>query len=109
MNKIGGNVKATLQVKSTKKNEIGESVETYEDYLFLFGFLDFLSGGASTDNYNAVIQESTHVFLCDYVPISLQENECRLMVEGQVYGITLIDDPMMLHEHIEIYLKYTGD
>lgn len=109
MKQVGGNVQAILQVKTTTQNKIGESVESYADYLFLTGWLDFVSGGTGTDNYNAIIEESTHVFVCDYVPIPLQESECRLLVNGKAYEITLIDDPMLLHQHLELYLKYTGD
>lgn len=106
---IGGNKHATLQVKTITKNKIGESVEIYEDFHSFYGWLDFLSGGASTDNYNAMIQESTHVFVCDYFPISLQESECMLVVDGKPYEVTLIDNPMELNEQLEFYLKYTGD
>ena len=106
---IGGNVDAILQIKKTTQNEIGESVESYEDYLTIRGFLDFMSGGADTVNYNAKLEESTHVFVCDYVPITLQESECRLSVNNKPYEITFIDDPMFLHKHLEIFLKYVGD
>lgn len=106
---IGGNKQATLQVKTIAKNKIGESVESYEDFHVFVGWLDFLSGGASTDNYNAMIQESTHVFVCDYFPLSLQESECRLVVDNKAYEVTLIDNPMELNEQLEFYLKYTGD
>lgn len=106
---IDGNKLATLEIKTTKNNSIGEPVETWTPYAVLKGFLDLMSGGADYQNYNAKIQESTHVFIGDYVPINLQESECRLVVDGKPYEITLIDNPMELNKHIEIYLKYTGD
>lgn len=106
---IGGNKLATLEIKTTKNNSIGEPVDTWTPYTVLKGFLDLMSGGADYQNYNAKIQESTHVFIGDYVPINLQESECRLVVDGKPYEITLIDNPMELNKHIEIYLKYTGD
>lgn len=106
---IGGNIQATLQIKKTEKNEIGESVESYEDYQTLKGFLDFMSGSADTVNYNAKLEETTHVFVCDYVPINLQENECRMMIKNKPYEVTFIDNPMELNQHLEIFLKYVGD
>lgn len=106
---IGGNKIATLEVKTTEKNSIGEPVDTWKPYTNIKGFLDFLSGASDFQSYNAKIQESTHVFIGDYVPINLQESECRLVVDGKPYEITLIDNPMELNKHIEIYLKYTGD
>lgn len=106
---VGGNKSAILQIKKTAQNKIGESVETYENYHQFKGWLDFVNGGASTDNYNAIIQESTHVFICDYFPVALQESECRLLIDNKPYEITLIDNPMELNQHLEFYLKYTGD
>lgn len=105
---IGGNIQATLQIKKTEKNEIGESVESYEDYQTLKGFLDFMSGSADTVNYNAKLEETTHVFICDYVPINLQESECRMMIKSKPYEVTFIDNPMELNQHLEIFLKYVG-
>lgn len=106
---IGGNVKATLEKLTTNKNEIGEDVPTWAEHLKIEGFLDLMSGGADFSNYNAKIQESSHVFICDYQPIDLKESECRLVINKKVYEILLIDDPMELHEQLEFYLKYTGD
>lgn len=109
MTPIGGNVTAILQRKITSKNVIGESVESYSDYMTLTGFLDFMSGGTETVNFNAKLEETSHVFVCDYVELGLEENECRLVVNSKPYDVTFIDDPMLLHKHLEIFLKYVGD
>lgn len=106
---IGGNKVATIEVKTTENNSIGEPIESWEPKMRVVGFLDFMSGASDFQNYNAKIQESTHVFIGDYVPISLQESECRLVVDGLPYEITMIDNPMELNRQIEIYLKYVGD
>lgn len=105
---IGGNITATLQEKTTTKNAIGGTETTWLDVQSFVGFLDFIGGGSGVDTYNAKIKESTHVFIMDYEEITKTESETRLMVDGEPYEITLIDDPMYLHEHVEIYLKYTG-
>ena len=109
MRSIGGNKQAVLQVKTTTQNTIGEDVETWRDYMTLTGFLDLASGESTVGDYNAKLQESTHVFICDYVAIDCEETESRLLVDGKAYEVTLIDDPMELHLQIEIYLSYTGD
>lgn len=106
---IGGNQIATLEKKTTFQNSIGEDEETWETIDILEGYLDFLSGESKYDTYNAKIQESTHVFIMDFKPIDKKAINKRLMIEKEVYEITLIDDPMNLHKHIEIYLKYTGE
>lgn len=106
---IGGNKEAILQEKTVSKNEIGGNIITWENKYNLKGFLDFLSGGSEYANYNAKIQESTHVFICDYTSIDIEENQCRLIVDNKEYEITLIDNPMELNKHLEFYLKYVGD
>lgn len=108
---IGGNLKALLQIQSgTKKNEIGESVPAWETAHEIKGFLDLSNGDSKRTVYNAKVQESTHIFICDYFGISEQvkaENS-RMMIAGLEYDVMLIDNPMNLNEHLEIYLKYTG-
>lgn len=106
---IGGNITAELQQKSSKKNSIGENVPEWKTVLSITGFLDLRDGDSKYTNFSAKIQESTHVFVADYVDLSgYDEESCRMMIGGKSYDVMLFDDPMGLHEHIEIYLQYTG-
>lgn len=100
---------AELQQKSSKKNSIGENVPEWKTVLSITGFLDLQSGDSKYTTFSAKIQDSTHVFVADYVDISgYDEESCRMLIDGKDYDVMLFDDPMELHEHIEIYLKYTG-
>lgn len=105
---IGGNITVKLQEKSTVKNEIGESVNSYVDKYNLTGYLDFTGGSSKSDLYKTKYQESTHIFICDYQPIDLQPENCILVCSNKVYEVLIIDDPMELHQHLEILLKYVG-
>ena len=105
---IGGNTTAEIQVKTTTKNTIGEAVESYETVQTIKGWLDLSNGDSRYTNYSAKIQESTHIFMCDYVKLEVKAENSRLLVNGERYDITLIDDPMGMHQHLEIYLRYTG-
>lgn len=109
---IGGNTIAELQIKTDTKNAIGENVHTWKTVQRLKGWLDLLAGEARRTAYNAKIEESTHVFVADYVPLqgSITAENARLVHGGQMYDITLIDNPMGLKSgsQLEIYLKYTG-
>lgn len=107
---IGGNTKAQLQIKTTTKNAIGESVKSWNTVQELTGFLDLQSGNSNYQTYNAKIQESTHIFICDYVPIDNQVNaeNARMVINSQRYDVMMIDNPMELNKHLEIYLKFTG-
>lgn len=138
MTSIDGNVYAVLQVKDTGvKNAIGERVHEWADVAAVLGFLDLQAGDSKYMNYDAKLQESTHIFLCDYQeltdlqpgwlwspfnlftgiikadqpgaqPVSVTSENARMVVNGKVYDILLIDDPMEMHEHLEIYLRYVG-
>ena len=105
---IGGNITAVIQQKSGASfNEIGEKVHEWVDVQTLWGWLD-MSGGDYKYTYNAKLQESTHIFICDYVEIDRNAGNKRMMVHDTAFDIVYIDDPMELHQHLEIYLRYVG-
>ena len=107
---IGGNIKGEIQLKRINRNAIGEMVEEWSTAKTLTGFLDYLSGESRYEAYQAKIQESDHVFICDYVPLAkgVTAENARMIIDGQTYDVTYIDDPMGLHAQLEIYLKFTG-
>jgi len=109
--KVDGNIYATVQTKSTAShNAIGEAIETWTDLTDVWGWLDFMSGQADVQQYNAKIQDSTHVFLCDADrwPQGATTENCRLKVKNEIYNVLLIDNPMELNYHLEIFLQYVG-
>ena len=110
MRGIGGNTDAVIQIKTAETNEYGLQPKTWKDVQTLHGWIDTLSGDSHYRTYNAKVLESTDVFVCDYEPLDkrIKAENARLVNEGKVYDITLIDDPMKRHLQLEIYLKYTG-
>ncbi len=106
---IGGNTEAMLQQKSgSETNSIGERIQAWSDYhRFSAGWLD-LSNGDSKYTHDAKLQDSTHIFITDYTAIDRKADDKRLVVNGAVYDVLLIDDPMELHQQLEIYLKFVG-
>lgn len=89
-------------------NGIGGFIETQEELFKVKGFLDLLTGDEKTTN-NAFMEESTHILLMDY-RAGIKAKEHWLVDElGNRYDITLVDDPMNFHRHLEIYLKFVGD
>lgn len=133
---IGGNITALMQVNVPgQKNSIGEKVSDWFDVVQFKGWLDYQSGDSKRSVYNAKIEESTHIFLCDFrsfkslsakwewnpfnflegiINLELEQDvdvtseNARMIINGKLYDILLIDDPMNLHQHLEIYLKYAG-
>lgn len=116
MANIGGNITADLQTKTTEKNKIGEAVEVWEDAFSVSGWLG-LQSGDSKYSYNAKIEESSHVFLCDYhsgiYGLTIPDDEgkipiVRAIIKGMVYDVLLIDNPDEMDEQLEIYLRKVG-
>ena len=107
---IGGNIKATIQTYTAQENAIGEKVKSWQDMQTLTGWLDLAGGSSNYVTYAAKVQESTHVFLCDYVqlPADVKPENARMVIGEKAYDIMLIDNPMEMCRQLEIFLKYTG-
>lgn len=116
---IGGNITAQLQVSTSVKNEIGERVKAWHTVTELRGWLDYSSGDSRRTSFDAKIQETTHLFLCDYKPIpdtftiegktvKVNAEITRMVANSKHYDVLVIDNPMELNKQLEIYLKYTG-
>ena len=109
---IGGNTKAIIQVYTSTVNEIGENVQTWTDAQTIKGWLDLQSGDSRNTTFNAKIQESTHVFISDYVALDsrITAESARMVINGKRYDILLIDNPMEMGSgsQLEFYLKFTG-
>lgn len=110
MASIGGNVQGSFQNCITQKNEIGESEKVWQDVVKHNGWLDLQSGDSKYTNFHAKLEESTHVFLCDFnsVLYALADCDTRAIFKGIVYDVLLIDNPMEKNEQLEIYLRKVG-
>lgn len=110
MANIGGNITGVIQIKSAAKNAIGESVKDWTTAFEHIGWLGLQSGDSKYNNFSAKIEESTHVFLCDYHAgiYALAAKDTRMIIKGFVYDVTLIDNPDEMDEQLEIYLRRVG-
>lgn len=107
---VGGNTIADVEIIQTTKNGIGENVKTWKHVDYLTGWLDYSDGEARSSTYEAKVADATHLFIAEYKPLpkSVTDETARIVIDGKRYAVKMIDDPMNLHEHYEIYLKYTG-
>lgn len=104
---IGGNITAILQVKTSSKNAFGEKVDNWTDVQLLKGFLDFTGGdGSYKSNFKGSVEETTHLFICDYVELDVKPTQCRMVIDNKIYDVLMIDNPMNLNQHLEFMLKY---
>lgn len=109
---IGGNTELIFQTSTDTKNSIGEQEQTWTDVQMIKGWLDLASGDSRYDAYYAKVQESTHVFIADYVPLDgrIEAEKARAIIDGKRYDVKLIDNPMGMKagSQWEIHLKFTG-
>lgn len=134
---IGGNTQALLQVKGKgAKNGIGAFESEWLDCTSLHGWLDLSTGDSKRTVFNAKVQESTHIFMCDFrslkalstkwvwnpfslingiiskdeqdTVVDVTSDNARMVIDGLVYDILLIDNPMNMNKHLEIYLRFIG-
>ena len=113
---IDGNIQATVQIKtSSGKNVIGENIESWENAGEVKGYIDFASGQNDMQNYNAKLQRTSHYFICDYqkwIAMKRDQNvtaeNSRMIINENIYNVLMIDNPMELNQHIEVYLEYVG-
>ena len=40
--------------------------------------------------------------------VDVTSDNARMVIDGKIYEITFIDDPMQLHQHLEIFLRFIG-
>ena len=81
MIKIGGNITATVQKKSSPKNRIDTT------HVFL----------CDHDKWTQAVQDA-----------GVTGENSRLLINGNPYNVLYIDNPMELNEHMELYLQYVG-
>lgn len=109
--KIGGNKNAIIQIATTTQNAIGEDVNTWVDALPSFiGWLDLSTGDSTSINYNAKIQESTHIFVCDYIPLvykvegkqdeKITPENSRMVIDSKIYEVKIYDNPMGMNHSL---------
>lgn len=107
---IIGNLNAQIQKCKPEKNEIGELIKSWETVQTIKGFLELRSGGSDYRSFDAKTEDSTHIFICDYIPLAegVTAENSRMLIKGKAYDIMLIDNPMEINSHYEIFLKFIG-
>lgn len=110
MKPIKKRTECRIQTKTSERNEIGEIVNDWADEITVYGVLGLQNGDSNYSNFNAKIEESTHIFMCDFNAdiYALADTDVRCIIKNKMYDILLIDNPDELNYHLEIYLRYVG-
>lgn len=111
---IEGTTKAWLQIRSVEPDEYALDRAVWRNAFPkpLCGVLDLTGADVSHQTMKRV-EDADYIFLCDYTDLKvdgkrLSTENSRMLIGGEVYEVLLYDDPMQMHEHLEIYLKYVG-
>lgn len=108
---VGGNLTATVQIKTLTENDIGEYVAEWGNHIeSVKGWLDSAGGNSTRQSHKTKSEDSTHVYICDFDSRlrDLDTTQCRFVCRDKIYEIKYVDDPMELHDHLEITLKLVG-
>lgn len=113
MGKIGGNINSVIQMKCITEDDCGCEKNNWKPVLEKTGFLDLVSAETNRNLLLKKVSDADHVFLCDYFkPYAegkkLTAENSRMIIDGEIYEVKLYDDPMGMHEHMEIYLSFLG-
>ncbi|WP_085829081.1 phage head completion protein [Clostridium massiliodielmoense] len=90
-----------------KDNGIGGFIEKEDELFKMQGYLDLLTGDETNTN-NAFIQESSHIIITNYRD-DITTKHWIIDSKNNRYNIVLVDDPVSMHNHLEIYLKFIGE
>ena len=111
---IEGTTKAWIQLRSVEPDEYALDRAVWSNAFPkpLCGVLD-LTGADVSHQLMKRVEDADYIFICDYRPLvvdgkKLSTENSRMLIDGEVYEVLLYDDPMQMHEHLEIYLKYVG-
>ena len=110
MANIGGKTIGVIQTNTAVKNAIGEGEKKWADAFSQVGWLGLQAGDSKYSTNKAKLEESTHVFLCDFHSgiYALKDQDTRMILKGFVYDVLLIDNPDEMDEQLEIYLRKVG-
>ena len=113
MSNIGGNITGEVLVQNYSfKNGIGARENIWETVFSPKGWLGYQNGESKRMNFSAKVEESTHVFLCDFdagiYALTEDDQDVRMHIKGKMYDVILIDNPDEMDEQLEIYLRKIG-
>lgn len=111
MGGVGGNATASVMRTRKTKNPKGSATPNApEKVMEVFGWLDYQVGQPSHLAYQAKLQDTTHLWVCDFDAgfADQKVQGLSLTIAGESYEVLLIDDPMGMHDHLEAYLRYVG-
>jgi len=103
---IKGNIQGTFRRKQDVRNARGENDAIWVNVATVIGILDF-NNQPQTERikYSAKMEESTHIWFCDYFPMDIPVHELRFYCRGHEYDVLILDEVQFQGQHYEVWLK----
>lgn len=96
------------EIVGQKPDGIGGLIDDWGLFKVVSGYLDLLTGTDESALQNASVEDSTHILV---IPDYTEEitDDVRLVDSSKRwYEVTYSDDPVGVHHHNELYLKFGG-
>lgn len=98
-----------LQKVEQMPDGLGGLIDDWKPALNVSGYLDLLTGTNENALQNASVEDSTHILVIPDYTVGITDKMRVVDGSGRIYEITYSDDPVGVHHHNEIYLKFGGD
>lgn len=97
------------EIKGQKPDGMGGLIDEWGPFKTVSGYLDLLTGTNENTLQNASVEDSTHILVIPDYTVGITDEMRVADSTGRIYEVTYADDPVGIHHHNEIYLKFGGD
>ena len=87
---------------------IGGSIEEWDDFKIVEGYIDLITGTDLNNVQNAITEQSTHILIIPSFTEGITDNMRVVDKDSRYYSITYSDNPVGLNHHNELYLTFGG-
>lgn len=96
------------EIKGQKPDGIGGLIDDWSTFESVSGYLDLLTGTDENMLQNASVEDSTHILVIPGFKAGITDEMRVVDSANRWYEITYSDDPVCVHHHNELYLKFGG-
>lgn len=97
-----------IQERQQTDDGIGGFEESWVDFKPVSGYLDLITGTNQNTLQNAFTEQSTHILVVPEYTNGITDKMRVIDANQRWYSVTYVDDPVGIHDHIELYLTYGG-
>lgn len=96
------------EIVGQKPDGIGGLIDDWGLFKVVSGYLDLLTGTDENILQNVSVEDSTHILVIPSFKAGITDEMCVVDSANRWYEITYSDDPVGVHHHNELYLKFGG-